>query len=44
MIKKQQSKVNTSSASHREFQRRKIKQRTKDQETKTKKEQKSNKK
>jgi hypothetical protein len=37
MIKKQQSKVNTSSASHREFQRRKIKQRTKTKKQKPKK-------
>jgi hypothetical protein len=35
-IKKRQSKVNTSSTSHREFQR-KEKQRIKDQETKNKK-------
>jgi hypothetical protein len=35
MIKRRQSKVNTSSTSHREFQRKK--QRIKDQETKNKK-------
>jgi hypothetical protein len=41
MIKKDQSKINTSSTSHREFQRRKVKTETKDQETETKKEQKT---
>jgi hypothetical protein len=34
MIKKRRSEVNVSSASHREFQRRKDKTENKDQETK----------